>query len=268
MSRSGVSWMQDWASAWGLTPENWSPFVGCSPVGDECRNCWARRLEDGRLRHLDRCQGQRFWDGPVFQAREGEYIGDREIYRPHHWKKPRASWCCPSSDPFHRLIPDDMVALMLAVMATADDHHHLFLTKRSTRMRRLMTEYELGFTSKQRSNITAGVSVTSQETAHRIDDLLRTPAVSRMVSVEPMLGPVELGLCQEAPDWVIVGCESGADRRPCQLDWVKTVVAECLVEGVPVYVKQLDIDGRCSTDPDEWPEWARVQQIPRRKEAP
>lgn len=61
---------------------------------------------------------------------------------------------------------------------------------------------------------------------------------------------------------VIVGAESGPNRRPCRLEWVRSVVEQCEAAGVPVFVKQLDMDGRLSKDPAEWPEWARVQEFP------
>ena len=62
--------------------------------------------------------------------------------------------------------------------------------------------------------------------------------------------------------WVIVGAESGPNRRPCKLEWVKGEVNQCQDAGVPVLVKQLDLDGKLSRDHSEWPEWARVQEFP------
>jgi protein gp37 len=64
-------------------------------------------------------------------------------------------------------------------------------------------------------------------------------------------------------DWVIVGCESGPGRRPCSLDDVRFVVDDCRVAGIPVFVKQLEIDGRIEKDPARWPEDLRIQEFPR-----
>ena len=40
-------------------------------------------------------------------------------------------------------------------------------------------------------------------------------------------------------DWVIVGGESGPGARPCNVDWVRSIVRQCAAAGVPCFVKQL-----------------------------
>ena len=109
------------------------------------------------------------------------------------------------------------------------------------------------------SNVWLGVSVEDQAAAdERIPLLLQTPAAVRFLSVEPLLWPVDLspwtrprwtdtGECapwgqniQEPRriDWVIVGGESGPGHRPCKVEWIESVVAQCRAAGVPVWVKQ------------------------------
>ena len=68
--------------------------------------------------------------------------------------------------------------------------------------------------------------------------------------------------CLPGLDWVVVGCESGKDRRPCKREWVRSIIDQCDDAGVPVFVKQIDINGKVSRDPAEWPEWARRQEVP------
>ena len=63
-------------------------------------------------------------------------------------------------------------------------------------------------------------------------------------------------------DGVVVGCESGLNRRPCSPEWIKSEIDQCDAAGVPVYVKQMEIDGKVSTDPSEWPEWAQRRELP------
>ena len=112
-------------------------------------------------------------------------------------------------------------------------------------------------------NIWLGVSVENQEAAYRrIPELLRIPAKVRFLSVEPLLEPVELSGYGEAtdwkiplnerayidlhhtihktilPDWVIVGGESGPNRRDCGVDAIVSVAEQCQAAGVPVFVKQ------------------------------
>ena len=64
-------------------------------------------------------------------------------------------------------------------------------------------------------------------------------------------------------DWVIIGCESGPNRRPMELDWAIYLVRQCRAAGVAVFVKQLPINGKVSKDPAEWPEELRVREYPR-----
>lgn len=39
-------------------------------------------------------------------------------------------------------------------------------------------------------------------------------------------------------DWVIVGGESGADRRECEVGWITAVVDQCRESKTPIFVKQ------------------------------
>lgn len=66
--------------------------------------------------------------------------------------------------------------------------------------------------------------------------------------------------------WVIIGAESGPKRRPCKLEWVRDLVGQCKRANVPVFVKQLDIDGKLSKDMSKWPEGLRIRQMPRREQ--
>ncbi len=64
-------------------------------------------------------------------------------------------------------------------------------------------------------------------------------------------------------DWVIVGGESGKGARPMDLDWARSLIAQCQAAGVPVFVKQLGSAwGRTHHDIDTWPEDLRVREYP------
>jgi protein gp37 len=121
-------------------------------------------------------------------------------------------------------------------------------------------------------NVWLGTSVEDQERLRRAWELLDCPAAVRFLSCEPLLGPVDLNalelLCGSWRrgatigtylDWVIVGGESGASARPCDVAWVRSIVQQCQAAGVPVFVKQLGrwIGGDNSTFPlnglvDQW----------------
>lgn len=86
----------------------------------------------------------------------------------------------------------------------------------------------------------------------------------RFLSIEPLLGKthVWLGDWQNEIDWVIVGCESGAYRRPCKIEWVESIVDQCRAAGVPVFVKQLDIDGKVEKDITKFPKHLQIRNKP------
>lgn len=107
-------------------------------------------------------------------------------------------------------------------------------------------------------NVWLGTSVEDHARAdERIPWLLRCPAAVRFLSVEPLLEAVDLSFWLDRArynavyasgkrldrigtvDWVIVGGESGAKARPCDIAWIRSVVTQCKGAGVPCFVKQL-----------------------------
>lgn len=125
-------------------------------------------------------------------------------------------------------------------------------------------------------NLWLGVSVEDQDRAGRIWQLLQTPATSRWVCFEPLLGPVRpdlvpagdgshvdallggrfaidgrgrrstlAGPALSPVDWVMAGGETGIGARGMDADWVRDLRDRCAVSGVPFFFKQ-------------WGEWAPV----------
>jgi len=88
------------------------------------------------------------------------------------------------------------------------------------------------------------------------------PASVLFVSGEPLLGPIDFTSYTKMPDWFIVGGESGPGARPMKLEWVENIVGQCQSAGVPVFVKQLHINGKLSKNMDAWPEELRVREYP------
>lgn len=117
------------------------------------------------------------------------------------------------------------------------------------------------------SDVWLGATIVNQPEADRdIPKLLATPAAVRFLSMEPLLGPVDLtnirrpvidgveyagaDVLTEANrelrgciDWVIVGGESGPGARPMHSDWARSLRDQCAAAGVPFLFKQ-------------WGEWA------------
>lgn len=128
-------------------------------------------------------------------------------------------------------------------------------------------------------NVILGVSVENQATAdERIPHLLATPAAVRAISAEPLLGPLDVAKYMwpvhwswdskyatpqealaagaraekrrqalvSAPaaflDWVVTGCESGPNARPCEVDWLRSLAVQCAAAKVPFWLKQARAD--------------------------
>jgi protein gp37 len=116
-------------------------------------------------------------------------------------------------------------------------------------------------------NVHFGVSVEDQKNAdERIPFLLQTPAALRWLSVEPLLGPVDFSRHLEVsmrdldgPDetnisWAVFGAESGANRRPMEVEWLTRGVDQFRGLDIPVIVKQGSAlkPGQQGSIPDEY----------------
>ena len=82
-----------------------------------------------------------------------------------------------------------------------------------------------------------GVSVERADYTFRIDDLRKTDATVKFLSLEPLLGPLP-DLDLSGIDWVIVGGESGPGSRPMEEGWVTEIRDQCQEAGVSFFFKQ------------------------------
>jgi protein gp37 len=150
---------------------------------------------------------------------------------PLQWKKPQTVFVNSMSDLFHRDVPFDYIRRVFDVMRRAGQHRFQVLTKRSDRLAELASRLEWP------SNVWMGVSVESDRHLARIDDLRRTHAAVKFLSLEPLLGPLR-SLDLRRIDWVIVGGESGPNARSMDPLWVLDVRDQCVRAGVPFFFKQ------------------------------
>jgi protein gp37 len=165
------------------------------------------------------------------------------------------------SDLFHEKITFGEISKIIEVMEKCPQHTFQILTKRPEQALVYFGLFPKDYSLPD--NVWLGVSCENQETADlRIPTLLHLPAKVRFISAEPLLEEIEnvytseivsRNVCfvqkgekpisiEPSPnklDWVIVGCESGAKKRICELKWVESIVEQCKTNNVPVFVKQL-----------------------------
>ncbi len=220
----------------------WNPVTGCTKISAGCKYCYAEGIAN------------RFWGTRDF---DDVMTHPEKLEAPLSWKKPARIFVNSMSDLFHGKVPDEFIAAVWDVMQKATWHTFIILTKRPSRMRDILTLWELEGTSGVADNIWLGVSVENQDTAnYRIPILLKTPASNRIVSVEPMLERVNFAAvrhgvtamahrvalgalgCDWLLDWVICGCESGMKARPFEMDWARDLRDQCQAAGTPFYFKQ------------------------------
>lgn len=214
----------------------WNPVIGCRPVSPACENCWAREWA-GRF-------------GQSFEPHEGVRM-----------KPPSKGvvFCGNMTDLFGEWVPENH---LMQERLFGEKAVYLWLTKRVANMNACVRIAGV-LSNFDESHHYFGFTAEDQCWFGRRMVEWTVPAWAKLwVSAEPLLGPINLSLSFNNIRWVVVGCESGPHRRPCKVEWVEKIVEECMAAGVPVFVKQLDLGGRCVTDIERFPEHLRVRQVP------
>lgn len=254
--QTGITW----------TNATWNPVTGCSKVSAGCANCYAER-DWARLANnpkLPDYQGRKFTDVMCHENR---------LDQPIRWTRPRMIFVNSMSDLFHEDVPFDFIDKVFDVMGATPHHTYQILTKRAARMKEYVDHRFIELKSiSPLENVWLGVTAENQEAANeRIPVLLDTPAALRFVSIEPMVGPVNLdmmitenmgdrfrvihsalmgkktlwdtkNLIGEEDinklDWVICGGESGPKARPVDPEWIKSLRDQCNFTNTPFFFKQ------------------------------
>jgi protein gp37 len=254
--KTGIEW----------TDATWNPVLGCEKVSAGCDHCYAipmsARVEAmGVGAYADLTVATptgREWTGLVRELPE-------RLDQPIRWARPRRIFVNSMSDLFHGDVSRDFQARVFAVMAVTPRHTYQVLTKRPGVMRsrlrdpefiRLVNVYAEVYAADLKlpgrvwtmplPNVWLGTSVEDQAAADlRIRPLLETPAAVRFLSMEPLLGPVDLfatleqyGAGLPPLDWCIVGGESGPGSRAMDAQWVRWLRDDCQGLGVAFHFKQ------------------------------
>lgn len=236
-------------------------WEGCQKVGLGCDNCYAE------ARNI-RFTGGTNW-GPGAPRRRTSAANWR---KPIQWnrmaegavRRPRV-FCSSLADVFDNAVDPQWRADLFELIRATPNLDWLLLTKRPGNIAKMLpSDWGKGWV-----HVWIGCTIVNQEEADRdIPKLLAVPAAVRFLSMEPLLGPVDIDewlhdsdcadtrklyrqhgdrpLChcgerpvnEERIDWVIVGGESGPRARPMHPDWARQIRDQCEAAGVPFHFKQ------------------------------
>lgn len=208
------------------THHTFNPWIGCTKVGPGCNHCYAEALATARL--------------GVVWGNEGE----RRRTAPSTWKQPRRwnnraaklgvrerVFCASLADVFDNRADPAVRAELFQLIRETPNLDWLLVTKRIGNAA-AMIEAAGGMPE----NVWLGATIVNQEEANRdIPKLLATPASVRFLSMEPLLGPVDLEAAWHGENalysecWGDCGwCENGhpplhncAANRQSEADWMK-----------------------------------------------
>jgi protein gp37 len=199
-----------------------------------------------------------------------QFFPDR-LEQPLHWKKPRRIGVCFTGDWMDDQVKPEWFNKIWVTMMDCErrklGHQFFTLTKQAKNLSKIRPQVPM-------ENLYNGVSITDQYDMWMVEELLKVPG-KHWISWEPALGPVDFsaffGMFIGDPGFirtiynaginlVIIGCESGPRRRPCKIEWMIDVVHQCQAAGVPVFVKQVEIDGKVCHDINLFPPELQVRE--------
>lgn len=261
-----------------------NPWFGCQKVGPGCDHCyaegWAKRsgLVQWGPGTDRRRSSEANWRKPIKWNRQAEIqhnawqafkdahpgLTDSQLVEAGFVKPERPRVFCASlADVFDNAVPDAWRMDLFSLIAKTPYLDWLLVTKRVGNVMRMCSGDGLMF-DMIADRVWLGVTICNQEEADRdIPKLMQIPAKVRWLSMEPLLGPVDLsqwldiiqyedgaawmrrniGHLHDMLDWVVVGGESGPHARPMNPDWAYELCDQCDAADVPFLFKQ-------------WGEWA------------
>jgi protein gp37 len=259
---------------WATHTVNW--LAGCSHISPACDHCYAEAMT-ARMSAMPNSPA-RYRGGVIKDGRwTGRLVFDADAMSAAfeslvQARQPRRVFAGSMSDLFHPAVPAESLADLARKICDlgAVRHKLLLLTKRP---HLLLDWQQRGFPRGLPTWVWVGVTAEDQQRAdERIPVLLQVQAAVRFVSVEPMLGPIDLccvqydriveidaltgdhgvfrplrGRGDALLSWVICGSENERDprARPMDLAWVRSLRDQCQRAGVPFFYKAgPGLDGR------------------------
>lgn len=230
------------------TSKTWNPTSGCRRISDGC-NCYAFTI------------AEKFRGSAAFPTGFDPVLKPNRLHDPEKWREPAMIFVNSMSDIFLGDWPREYIDEVFDVMLATPRHTYQVLTKRPKRMRDYLIGtkasqvhqtpigllFEDGYLWRRELielpwHIWPGVTIENDLMTFRANVLREIPAPVRMISAEPLLGPLP-SLNLEGLGWIICGGESGPHMKkgsPRWMDdeWARDLRDRCLEAGVPFFFKQ------------------------------
>lgn len=192
-----------------------NPWIGCTQISPACDHCYAQVHQDRRFGRVKWGAGQprsrtspTNWKKPLTWNRQAAAEGTRPFV-----------FCASLADVFDNEVDPAWRADLFELIERTPQLVWLLLTKRIGNVLKMVKALP--------PNVALGATMANQAEYDRDAPKLQM-AASRLDplftfgSFEPLLGPVELDTFN-APDWIIVGGESGRGARPMDLEWARNL---------------------------------------------
>jgi len=238
------------------TDHTFNPWEGCQKVGPGCDHCYAEtrnaRFAGGTAINWGpgaprRRTSASNWNKPLsWNAAHDKFFAE-------HGRRQRV-FCASLADVFDNAVDPEWRADLFDLIGQTPNLDWLLLTKRIGNVPEMMIDVARRLVwlgnepvTSVPGNVWLGATIVNQIEADRdIPKLLNVPARVRFLSMEPLLGPVdlvpylhEIHLPKgKALHWVIVGGESGPGARPMHPDWARGLREQCSAAGTPFLFKQ------------------------------
>lgn len=219
---------------------SWNPWQGCRKVSPGCAHCYM---------HRDK---KRYGQDPSEIKRSSQATFRAPLSK--KWSEPALVFTCSWSDFF---IPEaDLWRADAWDIIRATPHlTYQILTKRPQRIEKcLPSDWGDGW-----PNVWLGCTCENQQMFwERWQYMEHLCAVVRFISAEPLLAPLVIEGQSDSIDWLIVGGESGPNKRAMDPSWVRSLREQCKRTGIPFFFKQWNGRDGCSLDGNEHKEFPRV----------
>ena len=254
---SGIAWCD----------KTYNPVRGCRKLSAGCAHCYAAAMAPRNPAVLGTWgpDGERVFSAPGWEARFDAWEKKAakagkpmRIFVNSMWdpgEGPDRDGKEGRDGPRLEYLP--VLAALVNIARRCPSLRLQMLTKRPWNLVAWWEDSDLG---EWPANLWIGASTENQEEAdERIPWLMQLPAAVRFLSVEPMLGPVDLaGWAIDAEGsypldrlaWVVAGAESGPKARPMDLAWVRALRDQCAAAAVPFFFKQAMVAGKLVSLPE------------------